>query len=120
MSRAEHAEASRYVSNIEYYKATLAIPPSEVQRLKRQRERTLRQQGQREDTVQALEEQLEVNVRWTPSDDEYQSILEESGIHKYRKALDKLERLVVQRLLELTKLGMSGIGLHVHLAFALD
>ncbi|KAH9918796.1 uncharacterized protein B0H18DRAFT_882567 [Fomitopsis serialis] len=29
---------------------------------------------------------------------------------KYRRVLDNLERLVVQRLFELTKLGMSGIG----------
>ncbi|EMD37546.1 hypothetical protein CERSUDRAFT_35523, partial [Gelatoporia subvermispora B] len=29
---------------------------------------------------------------------------------QYNKALDELERLVVQRLFELTKLGMSGIG----------
>jgi hypothetical protein len=28
---------------------------------------------------------------------------------KYRRALDELERLVVQRLLEMTKLGMNGI-----------
>ncbi|KAJ7108828.1 hypothetical protein C8R44DRAFT_884859 [Mycena epipterygia] len=31
------------------------------------------------------------------------------GERRYRLALDKLERLVVQRLLELTKLGMSGV-----------
>ena len=29
---------------------------------------------------------------------------------KYRRALDKLEHLVVQQLLEMTKLGMNGIG----------
>jgi hypothetical protein len=29
---------------------------------------------------------------------------------KYRRALDELERLVVQRLFEMTKLGMSGVG----------
>lgn len=32
------------------------------------------------------------------------------GERRYRLTLDKLERLVVQRLLELTKLGMSGVG----------
>jgi hypothetical protein len=29
---------------------------------------------------------------------------------RYRRALDVVERLVVQRLLEMTKLGMSGVG----------
>jgi hypothetical protein len=30
---------------------------------------------------------------------------------KYRRALDDLERLVVQRIFEMTKLGMSGVGM---------
>ncbi|RDX41765.1 hypothetical protein OH76DRAFT_1333840, partial [Lentinus brumalis] len=34
----------------------------------------------------------------------------ELGCRKYRLALDHLERLVIQRMFELTKLGMSGIG----------
>ncbi|KIY47775.1 hypothetical protein FISHEDRAFT_28253, partial [Fistulina hepatica ATCC 64428] len=34
----------------------------------------------------------------------------EMGERRYRRALDELERLVVQRLLELTKLNMSGVG----------
>lgn len=29
---------------------------------------------------------------------------------KYRRAIDNLERLVVQRLFEMTKLGMNGVG----------
>ncbi|RPD52388.1 hypothetical protein L226DRAFT_424074, partial [Lentinus tigrinus ALCF2SS1-7] len=36
--------------------------------------------------------------------------VEQLGCRKYHCALDHLERLVIQRMFELTKLGMSGIG----------
>ncbi|KAK1215260.1 hypothetical protein PQX77_022136 [Marasmius sp. AFHP31] len=48
--------------------------------------------------------------RWEPTDDEYQQTLTAMRGRNYGRALDKLERLVVQRLLELTKLNMSGVG----------
>ncbi|KAL0575876.1 hypothetical protein V5O48_006098 [Marasmius crinis-equi] len=48
--------------------------------------------------------------RWKPSDIEYQQTLQAMCARTYRRALEKLERLVVQRLLELTKLNMSGLG----------
>ena len=41
---------------------------------------------------------------------EYQDALITMNERRYRCAVDSLERLVVQRLLELTKLGMSGVG----------
>lgn len=34
---------------------------------------------------------------------------------KYCRALDELERLVVQRLFEMTKMGMSGVGESLYL-----
>ncbi|KAI0371569.1 hypothetical protein BV20DRAFT_1035214 [Pilatotrama ljubarskyi] len=37
-------------------------------------------------------------------------MLRELGHRKYRQALDKLERLVVQRLFEMSKLGLNGTG----------
>ncbi|KAL0567199.1 hypothetical protein V5O48_014800 [Marasmius crinis-equi] len=48
--------------------------------------------------------------RWKPSDTEYQQTLQAMCARSYRRALERLERLVVQRLLELTKLNMSGLG----------
>ena len=48
--------------------------------------------------------------RWTSSSKEYNDALVLVNERRYRQALDKLERLVVQRLLELTKLSMSGVG----------
>ncbi|KAL0063013.1 hypothetical protein AAF712_010144 [Marasmius tenuissimus] len=48
--------------------------------------------------------------RWEPTDTEYQETVKAMRGRNYRQALDKLEKLVVQRLLELTKLNMSGVG----------
>jgi hypothetical protein len=57
-----------------------------------------------------IEEILGIEHRWTPEMPEYAAALKVAHERKYRRALDNLERLVVQRLFELTKLGMSGVG----------
>jgi len=45
-----------------------------------------------------------------PESPEYKAALCLLHEQKYRRALDNLERLVVQRFFELMKLGMSGVG----------
>lgn len=57
-----------------------------------------------------FEEDNHIETRWTPASPEYKDALKVVGQRTYRKALDHLERLCVQRLLELTKLGMNGVG----------
>ena len=56
------------------------------------------------------EEDRGIQARWTPSMQEYKDSLVILSHRTYRRALDELERLFVQRLLELTKLGMNGVG----------
>ncbi|KAI0699213.1 hypothetical protein BC835DRAFT_1412678 [Cytidiella melzeri] len=63
-----------------------------------------------EDHTAALETRLSLEERWTPADRAYQEAKSEMVMRKYRLALDKLEHLVVQRLLELTKISMGGIA----------
>lgn len=58
-----------------------------------------------------IEQILGIEHRWTPDSAEYTAALTVLHEQKYRRALDHLERLVVQCLFELTKLGMSGIGM---------
>lgn len=57
-----------------------------------------------------MEEELGIDERWMQDSPGYQEGLKLLSERKYRRALDKLETLVVQRLFELTKLGMSGTG----------
>ncbi|KAL0571876.1 hypothetical protein V5O48_010096 [Marasmius crinis-equi] len=51
-----------------------------------------------------------IGTRWSQNGPEYRAALSAMTGRKYRRALEKLERLVVQRLLEITKLNMSGTG----------
>ncbi|KAJ7058312.1 hypothetical protein C8F01DRAFT_1085496 [Mycena amicta] len=60
------------------------------------------------DQVHELERELEIETRWTPSSPEWAAAEEAVRMHAYRKAVDGLELLVVQRLLELTKMNQSG------------
>ncbi|KAG1748442.1 uncharacterized protein EDB91DRAFT_1235729 [Suillus paluster] len=60
--------------------------------------------------VADLEERLGIKERWTPQHPEYLSVLEWIRSHNFQCALDKLQQLVVQRLLELAKANLSGTG----------
>ena len=61
--------------------------------------------------VALIEEELEIEKRWSPGDAEYKSTAEDLHLRKYCLALDNLERLVIQHMFELTKLGMSSLGM---------
>ncbi|OBZ76606.1 hypothetical protein A0H81_03873 [Grifola frondosa] len=61
-------------------------------------------------SVLRIEDELQIVERWIPGMPEFDSMVVELRLRDYWLVLDKLERLVVQRLLELAKLGMSGIG----------
>ena len=59
-----------------------------------------------------LEDQLALRgARWTETSDEYRVAKQKVAERNYRRALDELERLVVQRLFELSKLNISGTGM---------
>ncbi|KAL0566356.1 hypothetical protein V5O48_015664 [Marasmius crinis-equi] len=60
--------------------------------------------------VRVFETEHDHYQRWKTTDKNYQETLAAMRGRTYRRALEKLERLVVQRLLELTKLNVSGLG----------
>jgi hypothetical protein len=65
---------------------------------------------QKQEVVEDFERQMEIEQRWGP--DHPELIKAQSCIthHLFFKALDDVERLVVMRLLELTKLQMNGLS----------
>ncbi|KAH9913659.1 uncharacterized protein B0H18DRAFT_887915 [Fomitopsis serialis] len=63
-----------------------------------------------DDLCVEFKNQLGLDVRWMPGSTEYQEASKLLTIREYQRSLDELERLIVQRLFELTKLGMSGVG----------
>lgn len=53
---------------------------------------------------------LEISERWTEASTEYKQYYWENIETTYRKAIDELERAVVMRICELTKMRASGTG----------
>lgn len=60
--------------------------------------------------VERLEEELDIECRWTPATSEYSSTLKYIEERKYYAAVDKLELLLIQRLGELARLNVGGVG----------
>ncbi|KAJ7747099.1 hypothetical protein B0H14DRAFT_2406361 [Mycena olivaceomarginata] len=63
--------------------------------------------------VQAVQEmkKMDILVRWTVDDEEYENAEALVASRHYRLALNKLEELVIKRLFKLTKMNMSGTGM---------
>ncbi|KAF8120559.1 hypothetical protein EV363DRAFT_1189218 [Boletus edulis] len=57
-----------------------------------------------------MELQLQIEERWVIGGEQYMHYKQEASMGKYRAALDELERLVVMRLFELSKMSLSGTG----------
>jgi hypothetical protein len=65
--------------------------------------------------VQELEQRLAIPTRWRMGSPEWEAAVMQLHRRKYQKAVDALELLVVQRLLELTKMNRSGLGTYLAL-----
>ncbi|KAJ7340863.1 hypothetical protein DFH08DRAFT_963708 [Mycena albidolilacea] len=55
-----------------------------------------------------------IEQRWVPTSKEYQEASVMMSERRYRQALDNIEFLVVQRLMEMTKLGASSVAYKLH------
>ena len=51
--------------------------------------------------------------RWTDESPEWTSVLKSLSTRRYRQSLENLSHLVVQRLVELEKLGIGDTGLYI-------
>ncbi len=54
-----------------------------------------------------------IEKRWEPQDEKYLETLKYSQTRQYHRALDHLQKLVVQRLFELQKLNLAGTGVYL-------
>lgn len=61
--------------------------------------------------VADIEERMELTTPWTETMPEYLKITEKMKVRDYQKCLDKLESLVVSRLMELAKIGLVNTGI---------
>ncbi|KAJ2968160.1 hypothetical protein NUW54_g13303 [Trametes sanguinea] len=105
----DRAASERY-RQLDYLIIKTGITGKEITAIKREYVNSHKRVMAAEETVQRIEEMLDLSTRWIPTSTEYKTTAAELHIRKYRGALDSLERLVVQRLFELKKLGVNGIG----------
>ncbi|KDR81011.1 hypothetical protein GALMADRAFT_241624 [Galerina marginata CBS 339.88] len=72
--------------------------------------------------VVEMEVRLSITTRWHPATPEYINAVQYLGRRTYEKALDQLQKLVVQRLFELHKMNQSqnGYQMRSHIAKALQ
>jgi len=98
------------MKNLQYQIATPDIEAA-MNKANRQARTAMNKLQNAESYVALVENQLDIRGRrWQESSPEYQTAKDDLAHRMYRKTLDDLERLVVQRLFELSKLNMSGTG----------
>ena len=97
-------------AKLDYNIITKGYTRKEIATVNRNRTATARKYTLVDDECHAFEVELDLERRWTCDMPEYKEAAQESLMRKYYKSVDTLERLIVQRLFELTKLGMSGTG----------
>ncbi|KAJ7602643.1 hypothetical protein DFH06DRAFT_1276325 [Mycena polygramma] len=102
--------AKEEYNRMDYYITNRGWQKSEITACtRRYRGSHSRHLGVEEEVVLFFKEH-DILERWNPESKEYRDALVLMTERKYRRALDKLESLVVKRLFELTKLGMSGVA----------
>jgi hypothetical protein len=60
--------------------------------------------------VIVMEVKMDITVRWQLSDTQYIKTVQYMNERKYHRALDHLQKLVIQRLFELSRLNLAGTG----------
>lgn len=63
-----------------------------------------------QNAARRLEDKLDIKERWTESCDDWKRVDVSVAEREYRKAIDRLEGLVVARLFELSKMNQAGTG----------
>jgi len=89
---------------------TYSTELSKTRRLESERRHARERQDQLLRQVLELEVQMGIAKRWTPDSPEYTEMARYIHERRYHQALNHLQRLVVQRLFELHRLNLSGIG----------
>ncbi|KDQ34014.1 hypothetical protein PLEOSDRAFT_1032013 [Pleurotus ostreatus PC15] len=72
--------------------------------------------------VIAMEVSMGIDKRWEPADKTYLDTVKYMHLRRYHRALETLQKLVIQRLFELHKMNLSGTGykLRTHIAKSLQ
>ena len=83
---------------------------SQTRRIETQRQHAIARYERTISEVESLELQLQITTRWTATHPKYQATVAFMNERRYRRALGRLQALVIQRLFELHKLNLSQTG----------
>ncbi|KAF7330710.1 hypothetical protein MSAN_02446700 [Mycena sanguinolenta] len=97
-----------------------AFNPAPVSQVARRH--AIEQRNKDMELVQDLETKLGIKQRWTSSTEAWTVAEKAIKDHQYLDALDEIERIIVEQLLEMTKIHQSGTGykMRSHIAKALQ
>ncbi|KAF7371508.1 hypothetical protein MVEN_00005600 [Mycena venus] len=109
-ARSESDEANRDFKQLDHHIINGGYTRPEIARVRTRYRTTWDKYLATQETTRRYEEEHNIETRWEPGSREWTDALALLTECKYREALTEVERLVVARLLELTKLGMSGVG----------
>ncbi|KAL0564802.1 hypothetical protein V5O48_017232 [Marasmius crinis-equi] len=105
----ESEEASKEYTKMEN-RGRGQYTPAKVQSIQT-RNRTAFQRWQASyEELLMFEVEHQIDPRWQPNSPEYIDTCKQLSRREYRRAVERLEKLVVARLMELTKLNLSGVG----------
>ena len=110
LPRKESESAAADYAKLDYNIIYKGYTKKETTPVKTRYRTTFTRYKMQEEELTRFEEEHEILTRWTPDSAPYKEAEKLLAERSYRRAVDNLERLVVQRLFELTKLGMNGVG----------
>lgn len=110
--RHKKAAADKAFAQLDHNIVANGYTEKEIKAVRAKRTRATNRYFETDDDCRAYEDELDIPIRWLPGSPEYQEATQLLTEREYRRSLDELERLVVQRLFELTKAGMSGTGMY--------
>ncbi|KAG8956492.1 hypothetical protein FRC03_010785 [Tulasnella sp. 419] len=113
-------ESTQWVSSTPQ-QMNVAQTASGTAKIENARRHALSQFRTLEKELERVETKMGITETWLPTCPEWKSAMNYIETREYRRAIDKVELLIVQRLFELQKLNLSGTGykLRTHIAKAL-
>jgi len=108
--RKQSDDASKEFKALDYNIIHKRYTMKEIKQVRTRYGTTFTRYQVKEEEVTRFEEEHDIEERWLPTSEAYRTAEKLLVERSYRRAVDNLERLVVQRLFELTKLGMNGVG----------
>ena len=117
MYRLQKLRAEQEFGKIDFYIIYKGYKGDKIKIIKRNRTASIRKYEILDEQCRAFEDELDLPSRLLPGTPAYEQAQKELAMREYQRAVDELERLVVQRMFELTKLGLSGVGEYWDLAW---